>query len=149
MRAVVQRASQASVSVDGEIVGRIERGLVVFVGVGGDDDEKDAEFLADKVAVLRCFEDADSKFNRSVIDVGGSILLISQFTVHGDCRKGRRPSFSTAARPEVAVPLYERVAEVLRSKGLVVEMGRFGAHMNVNVANDGPVTLLMDSKRSF
>ncbi|NIA14058.1 MAG: D-tyrosyl-tRNA(Tyr) deacylase [Nitrospiraceae bacterium] len=149
MRAVVQRASQASVSVDGEVVGRIGRGLVVFLGVGGDDGEKDAVFISDKVALLRCFEDGDGKFNRSVLDVGGGILLISQFTVHGDCRKGRRPSFTAAARPELAVPLYEHVGDLLRGKGLVVETGRFGAHMNVEVANDGPVTLLVDSKRVF
>lgn len=149
MRAVVQRANEASVSVDGEVVGAIGRGLVVFLGVGQDDDEADAGLIGEKIAALRCFEDSDSKFNLSVQDVAGGILLISQFTVHGDCRKGRRPSFTDAARPEKAIPLYERVSDLLRGKGLPVEMGRFGAHMVVRVVNDGPVTLLLDTKKVF
>ena len=149
MRAVIQRALQASVAVDAEVIGRIERGLVVFLGVDTDDDDKDAAQMAEKVAYLRCFEDGAGKINLSVSDVGGGILLISQFTVHGDCRKGRRPSFIQAARPEKAVPLYERVAGLLREKGLAVATGSFGAHMEVRVVNDGPVTLLVDTKKVF
>ncbi len=149
MRAVVQRVTTASVSVDDEIVGHIRRGLVVFLGVDTDDDEKDAALMAEKIARLRCFEDEASKFNLSVTDVGGAILVISQFTLHGDCRKGRRPSFTKAARPEQAVPLYEQVVALLRQAGIEVETGRFGAHMHVDVSNDGPVTLLMDTKRVF
>jgi D-tyrosyl-tRNA(Tyr) deacylase len=146
---VVQRASQADVTVDGEVIGSIGRGLVVFLGVSDGDDEADAELMSDKIAFLRCFEDKDSKFNLSVQDAGGGVLLISQFTVHGDCRKGRRPSFTDAARPEKAIPLYERVAALLREKELPVETGRFGAHMVVRVVNDGPVTLLLDTKKAF
>ena len=149
MRAVVQRVAKASVSVDETVVGKIDRGLVVFLGVDADDDEKDAALMADKIAGLRCFEDNDSKFNLSVTDVGGAILAISQFTLHGDCRKGRRPSFTKAARPEKAVPLYETVVHLLRESAIHVETGSFGAHMHVDVANDGPVTLLIDTKRVF
>lgn len=149
MRAVVQRVCEASVSADGRVTGRIGRGLVAFVGVDADDEEADAAQLAEKVASLRCFEDAASKFNLSVQDVGGGILAISQFTVHGDCRKGRRPSFTQAARPEKAVPLYEAFVGNLRAKGLTVETGLFGAHMDVYVHNDGPVTLLLDTKKVF
>jgi len=149
MRAVVQRAAQASVTVDGEVVGQIGRGLVVFLGVDVDDEERDAALMAEKVATLRCFQDEASKFNLSVEDAGGAILAISQFTLHGDCRKGRRPSFTQAARPEKAVPLYEDVVARLRARGLLVETGVFGAHMDVAMINDGPVTLLLDSKRIF
>lgn len=149
MRAVVQRVSESSVTVEGRVVGRIGRGLLVLLGVATDDDERDAEYMADKVAGLRCFADAASKFNLSVEDVKGSILVISQFTLLGDCRKGRRPSFTDAARPEVAVPLYESVVRRLRERGFTVETGEFGAHMDVQLVNDGPVTLLLDSKRGF
>ena len=149
MRAVVQRVSKACVSVDDSIVGKIGQGLLVFLGVDVDDNEKDAALMAEKIAGLRCFEDADSKFNLSVMDVGGAVLVISQFTLHGDCRKGRRPSFTNAARPETAVPLYEAVVALLRQAGLQVETGVFGAHMRVDLVNDGPVTLLIDSKRVF
>jgi len=121
----------------------------VFVGVETGDDASDADLLADKLAGLRCFEDADSKFNRSVQDVGGAFLVISQFTLHGDCRKGRRPSFTQAARPEQAEPLYEHVVEALRGRGFEVATGVFGAHMDVCVNNDGPVTLLLDTKKVF
>ena len=149
MRAVIQRVSEASVAVDGEVVGEIGRGLVVFLGVDVEDEEGDAKTMAEKTGGLRCFEDEDGKFNLSVHDVEGSVLLISQFTLHGDCRKGRRPSFSAAARPGTAVPLYESVAARLREQGLTVETGVFGVHMDVSVANDGPVTLLVDTKKVF
>ncbi len=149
MRAVIQRAAEASVSVDGRVVGRIGRGLVAFVGVDVDDEAADAEQMVDKISGLRCFEDDDSKFNLSVHDVGGGVLAISQFTVHGDCRKGRRPSFTQAARPEKAIPLYEAVVAGLRARGLPVETGVFGAHMEVQVKNNGPVTLLIDTKKVF
>jgi len=149
VRAVVQRAAEASVAVDGETIGRIGRGLVVFLGVETGDEEADAAYMAEKVLGLRCFEDASSKFNLSVQEVGGGLLVISQFTLHGDCRKGRRPSFTMAARPEQAVPLYESVVRRLAVSGLEVATGSFGAHMDVQVMNDGPVTLLIDSKKAF
>ena len=149
MRAVVQRVSEASVTVDGQVVGGIRRGLLVLVSVGQDDDGRDVVRLADKVAGLRCFQDEAGKFNLSVLDVGGSLLVVSQFTLHGDCRKGRRPSFTQAAGPGLAVPLYEAFVQRLRDCGLPVETGRFGAHMAVRLVNDGPVTLLLDTKRTF
>jgi D-tyrosyl-tRNA(Tyr) deacylase len=137
------------VTVDERTVGEIGQGLLVLLGIAEDDEERDAEYLADKIAGLRCFPDADSKFNRSVEDVGGGILVISQFTLLGDCRKGRRPSFTEAARPERAIPLYESVVRRLRERGFDVATGEFGAHMDVRLVNDGPVTLLLDSKRAF
>ena len=149
MRAVIQRVHEASVTVEGKIVGSIGTGLLVLIGVEHLDDEKDAVALVDKVIGLRCFEDCDSKFNLSVCDVGGGILAISQFTLLGDCRKGRRPSFSGAAHPEHAVPLYELVIQRFREKNLLVETGVFGAHMDVRLINDGPVTLLIDTKKVF
>jgi D-tyrosyl-tRNA(Tyr) deacylase len=149
MRAVVQRVHESSVSVDGRVVGRIGTGLLVLVGVGTDDDDDDARLIADKVAGLRCFSDEEGKFNRSILDVGGSILAISQFTLFGDCRKGRRPSFTEAARPETAAPLCELFVSTLRERGITVETGEFGAHMDVQLINDGPVTLLIDSKKVF
>ena len=149
MRAVVQRVTEASVTVEGKVVGAIGHGLLVLLSVAASDTEADAEFMADKLAGLRCFIDADSKFNRSVEDVGGALLVVSQFTLHGDCRKGRRPSFTEAARPELAVPLYEAVVTRLRARGLPVETGVFGAHMDVRLTNDGPVTLLLDSAKTF
>jgi len=149
LRAVVQRVHEASVSVDGQTIGAIGQGLLLFLGVDLDDDERDAAMMAEKVAGLRCFEDEASKFNRSVEDVRGGVLAISQFTLHGDCRKGRRPSFTQAARPEQAFPLYEAVVRLLRERGLCVETGSFGAHMEVASINDGPVTLLIDTKKGF
>ena len=149
MRAVVQRVMESSVLVDGHVVGAIGKGLVVLLGVDVEDDESDAEQMAEKIASLRCFQDESSKFNLSVMDVGGAVLVVSQFTVHGDCRKGRRPSFTQAARPEQAIPLYESVMRRLRDKGLSVAAGVFGAHMEVHLVNDGPVTLLMDTKKVF
>ncbi len=149
MRAVVQRVSEASVAVDGVVIGRIGPGLLVLLGIGQNDSEKDAEFLADKIAGLRCFADAASKFNLSVQDVGGSILAISQFTLFGDCRKGKRPSFTDAAPPEKAIPLYEAFIMRLRSIGLTVETGEFGAHMEASLVNNGPVTLMLDTEKRF
>jgi D-tyrosyl-tRNA(Tyr) deacylase len=141
--------SQSAVRVDDRTVGEVGAGLLVLLGVDENDGDGDAAYIADKVANLRIFNDADGKFNLSVQDVGGSILLVSQFTLHGDCRKGRRPSFVQAARPEKAVPLYERVGELLRAAGLTVATGEFGAHMMVDLTNDGPVTLLLDSGKAF
>lgn len=149
MRAVVQRVSKSHVMVDTKVVGAIDRGLLVLLGVATDDDETDADVMADKLAGLRCFEDAEGKINLSVEDIGGSLLVISQFTLLADCRKGRRPSLNGAARPDVAIPLYESVVNRLRRRGLRVETGEFGAHMDVHLVNDGPVTLLLDTKRLF
>ncbi|WP_043933990.1 D-aminoacyl-tRNA deacylase [Bacillus sp. EB01] len=146
MKAVVQRSKQASVTVDGEVVGSISKGLVVLLGVTHEDTEKDAAFLADKIANLRIYEDAEGKMNLSLLDVGGDILSVSQFTLYGDCRKGRRPNFMAAARPEVANGLYETFNSMLRDKGMTVETGRFGAMMDVSLVNDGPVTLIIESK---
>lgn len=145
MRVVVQRSKEASVTVAGEIVGQIKHGLVLLVGVTHTDTEKDVEFVAEKVAHLRIFEDEEEKMNRSVLDTGGEILSISQFTLYGDCRKGRRPNFMAAARPEQAEPLYNLFNQKLREKGLRVETGRFGQMMDVNLLNHGPVTLIVES----
>ncbi|PCJ56036.1 MAG: D-tyrosyl-tRNA(Tyr) deacylase [Candidatus Hydrogenedentota bacterium] len=149
MRAVLQRVTESSVTVDNEVVGQIDAGLMVLLGVEVDDTESDADWIADKIPKLRIFNDDDGNFNRSLIDTNGAILLISQFTLHGDCRKGRRPSFIKAARPEIAIPLYERVIEHLQANGIQVETGVFGAHMDVHLINDGPVTLIIDSKKDF
>ena len=149
MRAVVQRVTESSVSVDGNVVGSIGNGLMVLVGVEEEDTGDDARFIADKVAGLRVFYDDDGKFNRSVEDVGGGVLVVSQFTLHGDARKGRRPSFIKAAAPDKAIPLYEAVAEQLRQRGLEVATGEFGAQMQVHLVNDGPVTILLDSHKQF
>jgi len=145
MRAVVQRVARASVTVDGEIVGAIERGFMVLLGVTHTDGEEQARWLASKIAGLRVFEDDDGKMNRSLLDVDGSALVVSQFTLYADCRKGRRPSFTGAAHPETAEPLCERFVELLREAGVAqVESGVFGAHMMVEIHNDGPVTLVID-----
>jgi D-aminoacyl-tRNA deacylase len=149
VRAVVQRVSRASVKVDGEIIGAIDLGLLVLIGVAHDDAEADAEYLADKISGLRIFEDADGKMNRSVVDVGGAVLAVSQFTLFGDVRRGKRPSFDAAARPEKAVPLYERLVSLLRAAGLRCETGKFQAMMQVELVNEGPVTILLDSKKQF
>lgn len=146
MRAVVQRVTNAAVEINGETVGKIGHGLLVLLGVGVNDSEQDAAQLAKKIAQLRIFNDDAGKFNRSIEDVNGAVLLVSQFTLFGDARKGNRPSFIDAARPELAVPLYESVAAHLRARGLPVETGRFGAHMSVHLTNDGPVTILLDTK---
>ena len=148
MRACVQRVSRASVSVDDQVVGQIESGVVVLLGVAVNDTEADATELAGKIAGLRIFDDADGKMNLALADVGGSVLVISQFTLLGDCRKGRRPSYIAAADPELAERLYERFAGEVRCQGLTVATGQFRAMMQVELVNDGPVTLLLDSRRT-
>ena len=149
MRAVIQRVSEASVTVDGSIVGEIQRGFLVLLGVAEADSPEDAAWIANKIAGLRVFEDADEKMNLALGDVHGAVLLVSQFTLYGDCRKGRRPSFIDAARPEKAVSLYQAVATELRTLGVPVETGTFQAQMQVRHLNDGPVTLLLDSTKAF
>lgn len=149
MRGVVQRVSRAQVRVDGEVTGKVGTGLMVLVGVGVDDVERDAEIMAEKIGNLRIFQDDEGLMNRSVRDINGGVLLISQFTLHGDSRKGRRPSFITAAREGAAKPLYERVGALLEQNGVPVGYGVFGAHMEVDLVNDGPVTILLDTKKTF
>lgn len=149
MRAVVQRVSSASVRVDGQVVGEIERGYVVLLGVGTEDTQDDVIYMAAKVLGLRAFEDDEGKMNRDIVETGGAVLAISQFTLYGDCRKGRRPSFITAARPEQAEVLYHSFCAELRGQGLRVATGRFQTHMDVTLVNDGPVTLLIDSRKEF
>jgi D-tyrosyl-tRNA(Tyr) deacylase len=146
MRVLVQRSGPATVLVNGEAVGQIASGLVLLVGVSVADEQADAVYLADKIANLRMFEDADGKMNVSVKEVGGAVLSISQFTLHADCRKGRRPNFMEAARPEMAEALYESFNTLLRAHGLEVQTGRFGAMMDVHLVNQGPVTIWLDSK---
>ena len=149
MRAVVQRVSEASVAVDGKVTGAIQTGLCVLVGVGAQDTEADAQWLAGKVAELRIFEDEGGKLNRSVLDTRGAVLAISQFTLYGDARSGTRPGFIDAARPEVAQPLYAKFCGLLRGRGLTVAEGVFRATMQVRIVNEGPVTLLLDSRKVF
>jgi D-tyrosyl-tRNA(Tyr) deacylase len=146
MRVVLQRVSRAAVVIDGETVGAIERGLLVLLGVAPTDTPAEAQWLAEKTAGLRIFNDEAGKMNLSVADVGGAVLVVSQFTLYGDCRKGRRPSFLGAAPPEIAVPLYEAFVNALRALGLRAATGRFGAMMQVELINDGPVTLILDTK---
>ncbi|WCN38602.1 D-aminoacyl-tRNA deacylase [Aneurinibacillus uraniidurans] len=146
MRVVLQRSKQASVTVAGKVVGSIESGLVLLVGITHTDTKDDVEYVADKIAKLRIFEDEDGKMNHSVEESGGAILSVSQFTLYGDTRKGRRPGFSEAARPEHAQPLYDFFNEKLRERGLRVETGVFGAMMDVALVNDGPVTFIVESK---
>ena len=149
MRAVIQRVKESSVAIDGRTVGRSARGLMVLIGVEDGDTDKDLAYVADKVPNLRIFEDENGKMNRSLMDMGGQILAISQFTLLGDARTGRRPSFTAAARPDTAVPMYEALVEKWRSLGIHVETGVFGADMQVSLINDGPVTILLDSRRIF
>ncbi len=149
MRSVLQRVQQASVSVDGEIVGRIGPGLVALVAVLGGDGPADIEYTASKIGTIRLFADEAGRMNRSVQEVGGAVLLVSQFTLAGDARKGRRPAFDLAAPPEIARPMFETLTARMRTLGLVVETGRFGAHMALALVNDGPVTVMMDSRRAF
>lgn len=149
MRAVVQRVRSARVRVNGRSVGEIGPGLLVYLGVGRDDTEKDATYLAEKIAFLRIFSDAQGKMNRSLIDESGSILMVSQFTLYADARKGRRPSYSQAADPEEARTLYEATIRGLEAHGVQVESGEFQAMMEVSSVNDGPVTVLLDSKKEF
>jgi len=149
MRAVVQRVSRAQVTVNGEITGQIGLGLLILLGVGRDDTEADAIYLSEKIAGLRVFEDAEGKMNLSVQDVGGSVLAVSQFTLYGDVRRGKRPSFDAAAPPEKAHPLYEFFVEKIRAAGLHCETGRFQEMMQVELVNEGPVTILLDSTKAF
>lgn len=149
MRAVIQRVEKASVSVEGEIKGQIGAGFLVLIGVEEGDGDVDFKYIADKVPNLRVFEDEQGKMNRSLLDVRGEVLAVSQFTLLGDARGGRRPSFITAARPETADPMYERLVADWRARGIRVETGVFGAHMKVSLVNDGPVTILLDSRRRF
>lgn len=146
MRAVIQRVLEAKVEIGGEIAGQIGKGLLVYLGVGKGDDDKDAGFMADKIAGLRIFSDEQGKMNLSVQDVGGGVLLVSNFTLQGDCRKGRRPGFDDAAGPEPAKQLYEKTAELIRASGIEVQTGTFAAHMHVSSINDGPVTFVIESK---
>jgi D-tyrosyl-tRNA(Tyr) deacylase len=145
MKAVIQRVKKASVSVYGETIGEIEKGLVVLLGITHSDTEKDADFLAEKIAYLRIFDDKDGKMNLSGMDVGAGFLVVSQFTLYGDCRKGRRPSYTEAAPTEKAEPLYEYFAKKISEYGCKVGKGKFGAEMLVSLENDGPVTLIVDS----
>lgn len=147
MRVVVQRSKQAEVTVNGEVTGSIDFGLVLLVGITHEDTEDDVRWMADKVIGLRIFEDEEGKMNHSVLDTGGGLLSVSQFTLYGECRKGRRPNFMSAARPEQAEPLYNRFNDALRSSGLHVGTGRFGEMMDVSFVNWGPVTLILESKQ--
>ncbi len=150
MRAVVQRVKRAQVRVEDSITGKIERGILILLGVGEDDENKDLEYIADKIINLRIFEDNDDKMNLSVLDVGGEALVVSQFTLYGDCRKGNRPSYSKAARPQKAQDFYNRFIEYVSNKySINVESGVFQASMEVDFINDGPVTLMIDSKKIF
>ena len=147
MRILLQRVNYASVKVDGEVKGEIEKGVLLFVGIIHNDTEKDAAYLAEKIANLRIFEDDDGKMNRSVLDIGGEALVISQFTLYGDCRKGRRPGFADAAEPGFADQLYQKFTELLKQQGVKkVANGVFGADMKVKLENDGPVTFIVESK---
>jgi D-tyrosyl-tRNA(Tyr) deacylase len=149
MRAVVQRVKEASVTVDRQVIGAIGQGFLVYLGISQDDEEADLKYMIDKIPNLRIFEDDKEKMNRSLLDVKGELLVISQFTLYCDARKGRRPSFIQAARPDKAIPLYEALIKTFRDQGITVETGEFGADMKVSSLNDGPVTLLLDSKKGF
>jgi D-tyrosyl-tRNA(Tyr) deacylase len=149
MRAVIQRVSRARVTVEGQTVGAIDRGFLALLGVGQGDTAADAEYLAEKTAGLRVFPDAEEKMNLTLTEAQGAALVVSQFTLYGDCRKGRRPSFDQAAAPELANSLYEKYVEALRRRGVRVETGTFQAMMDVELVNDGPVTLLLDSQKMF
>jgi D-aminoacyl-tRNA deacylase len=149
MRAVVQRVSRARVTVDAHSVGQIERGLTVLVGVGSADVERDAEYLAEKISGLRIFQDSNGKMNHNVSEAKGAVLAVSQFTLYGDARHGKRPSFDAAARPEQARGLFEYFVECVRGQGLRCETGQFQAEMKVELVNDGPVTILLDSRKIF
>ncbi|HBG27434.1 MAG: D-tyrosyl-tRNA(Tyr) deacylase [Planctomycetes bacterium GWF2_41_51] len=149
MRAIVQRVKYAKVTVDNQIVGQIAAGLLVYLGVGKGDDESDAVFIADKISNLRIFADDDGKMNLNVKDMTKQLLIISNFTLYGDCRKGRRPGFDLAAEPQIAEKLYEKVCEHIKAEGLTVQKGIFAADMDVTASNDGPINFLLDSKRLF
>ncbi len=149
MRISLQRVKEAKVEIDGEIIGQIGEGILVLLGVGKEDEEYDVDYLVDKVVNLRIFENEEGKMNDSVIDTGGEILVVSQFTLYGDCRKGRRPSYDSAAPPELAEKLYELFVQKTRQRGIKVETGKFRAMMDVHLVNWGPVTLMLDSKKLF
>ncbi len=149
MRAVVQRVSSSKVSVDGEVVGKINLGVNVLVGISKEDSVEDLKYIKDKIINLRIFEDENDKMNHSLLDIKGDILAISQFTLYGDCRKGRRPNFMNAKGGEEAKILYDKFIDMLKETGLKVETGEFGAHMQVDIQNDGPVTILLDSFKQF
>jgi len=149
MRAVIQRVKSASVTVESKLVSEIDTGLLIFLGIAHDDTQAELDYIANKVANLRIFEDADGKMNCSLLDIGGSALVVSQFTLYGDCRKGRRPSFITAARPEVANELYEKFITTLEQLNVPTKGGTFQAMMDVQLINDGPVTILLDSDKQF
>ena len=144
MRALLQRVSQASVTVDGQVISQIGKGLLILLGIGHGDSEAQAEFLAEKIANLRIFEDEQGKTNLSVLDVKGAAIVVSQFTLYADARKGRRPSFTDAALPEIAAPLVDRFVELLQGHGVPTQAGKFGAHMTVEIHNDGPVTVWLE-----
>jgi D-aminoacyl-tRNA deacylase len=149
MKAVIQRVTRASVEVDGVVIGRIDAGLLVLLGVAKEDSEADAQYMMDKLIGLRIFSDTAGKMNRSIVDIGGKLLIVSQFTLLGDTAKGRRPGFDRAATPERARTLYELIIGMARDRGILVETGRFGAHMRVALENDGPVTFLIDSRANY
>lgn len=149
MRAVIQRVTSASVTVGGELVSEIGEGVLIFLGIAHDDTEAELGYIANKVINLRIFEDSDGKMNRSLLDTGGAALVVSQFTLYGDCRKGRRPSFINAARPEQAKALYEQFIGVLAAQNIPTQGGAFQAMMDVRLVNDGPVTILLDSRKQF
>jgi D-tyrosyl-tRNA(Tyr) deacylase len=145
MRVVLQRVSQAKVVVEGKVVGQIGKGMVLLVGIGPEDSAKDAQALAEKCAMLRIFDDEHGKMNRSILDVGGEILAVSQFTLYGDTGKGRRPSFTGAAPPDIAEPLFDQLVQTLRNAAITVATGQFGARMEVTIVNDGPVTFVLET----
>lgn len=149
MRAVVQRVTEASVNVDGDIVGKINEGLLVFVGVGDEDGDKDLDYILDKIVGLRIFQDEQDKMNLSITDIKGELLIISQFTLYGDARKGKRPSFSKSGKPEIGEKYYNELISRTKKLGIKTESGVFGAHMDISLINNGPVTILLDSKKGF
>ena len=149
MRAVLQRVNSASVTIENEVVGKINKGFLILLGVGQEDDESDMKYICEKIINLRVFEDENEKMNLSLKDINGELLIVSQFTLYGDCRKGRRPSFDKAGAPDYAKKLYEETCEMFKSYDVKVETGRFAADMQVELVNDGPVTMLLDSKKLF
>lgn len=149
MRAVVQRVASSKVIVDESTIGEINKGLLILLGVTHEDTSKDVDYLLDKIVNLRIFEDENDKMNLSLKDVNGELLVVSQFTLYGDCRKGRRPNFTNAAKPDLATSLYEEFIDKAKKEGIKVRTGKFGAHMMVDLVNDGPVTILIDSEKTF